>query len=89
MLRLWSNTKNFSDFIILTVEELPKRELILGLAFEDTTENILVQIYNLKKKEAHSVALREHPQFKSKVFMTCVSLENESTIVACGYIKRP
>ena len=89
LLRLWSNTKNFCDFIILTVEELPKRELILGLAFEDTTENILVQIYNLKKKEAHSVALREHPQFKSKVFMTCVSLENESTIVACGYIKRP
>lgn len=88
-MRLWSNNKNFSEFIILTVEELPKRELILGLAFEDTTDNILLQIYNLKKKEAYSIALREHRQFHSKVFMTCISLENESTIVCCGYIKRP
>ncbi len=47
LLSLWNNDLNFSDFLILTVEELPSKNLILGLAFEDTAENMLLQIYNL------------------------------------------
>jgi hypothetical protein len=63
LLSLWNNDKNFNEFIILTVEEMPQRDLLLGLAFEDHAENTLLQIYNLKNKEVHSTALKEHPQF--------------------------
>lgn len=84
LLTLWKNERDFQEFIILAVEELPKRNMILGLAFQDNT---FLQIYDLNVKQTQSVFFKDKEIFENRVVTSMISMSKDRSLVCAGSIK--
>lgn len=88
LLSLWKNERDFNDFIILSVEEIPNKNFILGLAFQESAENTFLQVYDLEKKQSQSVYFKGRDIFENKVLMSMISMNNDECLIFSGNIKR-
>jgi hypothetical protein len=87
LMNLWSNDLNFNNFVILTVEEMRKKELIIGLAFEERPDNMLMQVFDVAKRTSQSFLLKDHPNFGNTVLMTLISMAEDTVLIGGGYLK--
>lgn len=87
LMTLWKNERDFNEFIILTVEELKRKELILGLAFQDKQDTFL-QIYDLNIKQAQTIYFKDKEIFENKIVMSMISINKDESLVCAGSIKR-